>query len=269
MRPNSHNESDLDFKSSGVIGCVHVLPLPGSPSYRGSIEEIIDHALKEVTLYNRFGVQGLIIENTHDVPYTRGCANPETVASMASVCAEARKETELPLGVQILAGAAIESLAVAVACRLQFLRVEGYAFAHIADEGIIQSCAAVLLRKRSELKANHIKVLVDIKKKHSSHAITADVSIGKVAKTCEFMKADGLIITGDFTGEIPDIRDVEDTKRNTQLPVMIGSGVTADNFNRFRNIADAFIIGSYFKADGLWMNDIDERRLETFFEAIR
>lgn len=257
------------FTISDVIGCIHVLPLPGSPSYRGSMEEIIECAVKEAKIYNKFEFNGLIIENMHDVPYNRGYASPETTAAMAAVCQEVRKITKLSLGIQILAGAAVESLAVAVACDLQFLRVEGYSFAHIADEGIMQSCAASLLRKRSELKGDEISVWADIKKKHSSHAITADVSIGEMAEACEFMKADGIIVTGRSTGKEANIKDLDDAKKNTKLPVIIGSGITAENFHIYKDKADAFIVGSYFKKDGYWENEIDESRVKKLLEVIK
>ncbi len=40
----------------------------------------------------------------------------------------------------------------------------------------------------------------DVKKKHSAHAITADVDIGETAATVEFMRADAVIVTGAATG---------------------------------------------------------------------
>jgi len=253
----------------GIIGCIHVLPLPGSPRYEGNMNRIIKKAIDEAKIYSKFPLAGIIVENMHDVPYNRGFAAPETISAMSVVCSEIRSVTKLPLGIQILAGAAIESLAVAVACDFQFLRMEGFSFAHVADEGIIQSCAAKLLRKRSELRANHIKIFADIKKKHSSHAITADISIGNTAHTCEFMNADGVIVTGGFTGEAPSIKDVKEAEENTKLPVIIGSGITAENYHIYKNNADAFIVGSYFKKGGYWKNALDEERIKKIFEAIR
>ena len=53
-----------------------------------------------------------------------------------------KAESRLPTGVQVLAGANLEALAVAHAAGLDFIRAEGYAFAHVADEGLIESSAA-------------------------------------------------------------------------------------------------------------------------------
>ena len=47
-----------------------------------------------------------------------------------------------------------------------FIRVEGYVFAHIADEGLIESCAGDLLRYRRNIGADNVLIWTDIKKKH-------------------------------------------------------------------------------------------------------
>jgi predicted TIM-barrel enzyme len=64
---------------------------------------------------------------------------------------------------------------VAHAAGLDFIRAEGYAYAHVADEGIIEASAAKLLRHRRMIGAERVQVWADVKKKHSAHAITADV----------------------------------------------------------------------------------------------
>ena len=99
------------------------------------------------------------------------------VAAMASVGSEIRRAVPLPLGVQVLAGANREALAVAHACGASFVRVEGFVFAHVADEGLIESGAGDLLRYRRKIGADGIRVFADIKKKHSSHALTSDVDL--------------------------------------------------------------------------------------------
>jgi hypothetical protein len=79
---------------------------------------------------------------------------------------EVKKETGLPCGVQILAAANKEAIAVAQAAGLQFIRAEGYVFAHVADEGFMSSCAGELLRYRKQIGAEHVLVFTDVKKKH-------------------------------------------------------------------------------------------------------
>ncbi len=175
----------------------------------------------------------------------------------------------MPVGVQILAGANIEAMAVAHAAGLDFIRAEGYAYAHVADEGLIQSSAARLLRYRKMIGATNVQVWVDVKKKHAAHAITADVSLGETAETVEFMGADCVIVTGSATGKPPAVADVQEAKSHCGLPVFLGSGITDTNIGEFHQHADGFIIGSAFKIDGLWSNTIDPARVSRLITALK
>jgi membrane complex biogenesis BtpA family protein len=204
----------------------------------------------------------------HDVPYLRGEVGPEIVAAMTAIGAEVKNECRLPVGIQILAGANIEAMAVAHAAGLDFIRAEGYAYAHVADEGLIQSSAARLLRYRRMIGANHVQVWADVKKKHSAHAITADVSLGTTAETVEFMGADCVIVTGNVTGVSPLPGDVQEAKAHCSLPVILGSGISSENITEFYNEADGFIVGSNFKVDGLWSNTVDRSRVAKFMTVI-
>ena len=70
--------------------------------------------------------------------------------------------------------------------RKDFIRLESFVFGHIGDEGFTQSNAAETLRYRRQIGADNVKILTDIKKKHSSHAITADVNIVDTAIAADF-----------------------------------------------------------------------------------
>jgi membrane complex biogenesis BtpA family protein len=226
-----------------------------------SVAELVREAKEEARVYRECGVDGVIIENMHDVPYLKGEVGPEIVAAMTAIGFEVKSECQLPVGIQILAGANLEAMAVAHAAGLDFIRAEGYAYAHVADEGLIEASAAKLLRYRKMIGAERVQVWTDVKKKHSAHAITADVSLGQTAETVEFMGAACVIVTGSVTGEAPQVADVNEAKSHCHLPVFLGSGISAANIDHFYSEADGFIIGSYFKADGLWSNTIDPARV--------
>jgi membrane complex biogenesis BtpA family protein len=252
---------DLFANSKPIIGVIHVGALPGAPANTLPVSEIIAQAIREAAIYRDCGVDGVIVENMHDTPYLRGSVGPEIVAAMAVIGHAVKTESRLPTGVQILAGANIEAMAVAHTADLDFIRAEAYAFAHVADEGVIQSSAAALLRYRKMIGAERVQVWADVKKKHSSHAITADVSLGATAEAVEFMRADAVIVTGSVTGEAPKIADVEEAKAHCRAPVLLGSGIDAENIADFYQAADGFIVGSYFKADGHWANPVEAERV--------
>ena len=252
-----------------VVAMIHVGALPGAPASESGVDELIESAVREAAVYRGCGVDGLMVENMHDTPYLRGRVGPEVVAAMAVVCRAVKEEAALPTGVQILAAANEEALAGAHAAGLDFIRAEGFAFAHVADEGLIQSSAAELLRFRRRIGAGRVRVWADVKKKHSSHAITADLSLGETAAAVEFMRGDAVVVTGSATGEPPRASDVSEAKTRCRLPVLVGSGVTDENVAEFYDAADGLIVGSFFKRDGLWSNPVERERVERLTDAVR
>jgi hypothetical protein len=255
-------------RKCSLIGVVHLLPLPGAAGYGGSMDDILRWALEDAINYKENGIDALILENMHDVPYLNGYVEPETTAAMTIVAQAIKYETMLPLGVQLLAGANLESLAVAVAASLDFIRVEGYVFAHVGDEGVHQSSAAQLIRKRAGLRAEHIKIFADVKKKHAAHAITADVGLVETACAAEFFKADGVIVTGSETGIAPTAEEVRAVRAATTGAVLVGSGITSDNAELFLPWSDALIVGSATKFDGKWQNHVDPERVRALVHTV-
>lgn len=236
--------------------------LPGTPNGGSTVDAIVDLAAAEARIYHKGGVDGIILENMHDTPYERGGVGPEIVATMTAVACAVRREVDLPLGIQILAGANIEALAVAHAAQLDFIRAEAYAFAHVADEGIIESSAAKLLRYRKMIGADRIRVWADVKKKHAAHALTADVSLGETAEAVEFMRGDAVIVSGSATGKPPSADDVREANAHCKIPVLLGSGINLDNVADFFIDADGFIVGSALKQDGQWSKPVELARVE-------
>lgn len=251
-----------------VIGMIHLQALPGTPFNTLKPKEIIDIALKEADILSKNGVDALAIENMHDTPYLNTIIGPEITSIMTIIAYELKKQFDKPTGIQVLAAANKEALSIAYNANIDFIRAEGFVYGHIADEGYIDSCAGELLRYRKQLDASHIKIFTDIKKKHSSHLITADVDLVETAKAAEFFNSDGLIITSNVTGIAPHTMDLEKVKSNTSLPVLIGSGIANDNLENYIDKADAFIVGSHFKYDGFWKNDIDEKRTKSFMQKM-
>jgi uncharacterized protein len=243
-----------------LIGVVHVAALPGTPGASLGVEAIVETAVADARCYREAGFSGLMIENMHDRPYLRRSVGPEIVAAMTAVGRAVQAETRsLPLGIQVLAGANRESLAVAHACGARFVRAEGFVFAHVADEGLMESDAGVLLRYRRSIGADAVLVFADVKKKHSAHALTADVDLVETAHAAEFFLADGLIVTGTSTGRPADPAEVRAVAGAVGIPTLVGSGITAENIGEFAP-ADAFIVGTSLKRDGLWSNAVDPAR---------
>lgn len=256
-----------------LMGMVHVGALPGTPKHSGrSVAEIARDAAAEAELLIRCGFDGVVLENMHDVPYLKREVGPEIVAGMTAVASLVQTsviaKNEAVLGIQILAGANRAALAVAHASGARFIRAEGFVYAAIADEGLLDTAdAGPLLRYRKMIGAERVGILCDIKKKHSSHAITADVDLAETARAAEFFGADGVIVTGTSTGRPTKLDDVRRVRTATKLPLAIGSGATPDNIRETFEYADAVIVGSWYKKDGDWNNPPDEQRTRDLVAA--
>lgn len=256
-------------KKCSLIGMLHLPPMPGAADYCGSVDRIIESTLAEAKIYKENGFDALMLENMHDVPYLCGAVEPETTAAMAVVAKLVKMETSMPVGIQILAGANIEALGAAVASSLDFIRVEGFVFAHVGDEGMHNSCAGKLIRRRNQLRADHIKIFADIKKKHSSHSITSDISLAETARAAEFFRTDGVIVTGDHTGQAPSVEDVAEVRDAVSCAVLIGSGVDAGNIAEFAETSDALMVGSSVKSGGRWQNELVREQVAALSQLLR
>lgn len=261
--------ADIFGRDKALIGMVHVAALPGTPKHRLSVREIAQQAVAEAKLLASAGFDALLVENMHDVPYLRREVGPEIVAAMTEITCRVHNNVDVPVGVQILAGDNKAALAVAHAAGAQFIRAEGFIFASVADEGIIaEADAGPLLRFRRNIGAENVRILADLKKKHSSHAITADVDVSEMARAAEFFGADGAIITGLATGQPIRIDDLGTARVATKLPLIVGSGVTPESVEQLFAYADALIVGSWYKRDGVWSNEVDENRARELVKCV-
>jgi uncharacterized protein len=268
-KPNAILE--LFGTSKAIIGVIHSLALPGSPSYEGaSIEELAAFAVEEAERYARGGVDGLILENHGDIPFSKPeDIGPETVAAMAVLAQRVRARVELPLGINMLANAAVPALATAHASGSAFIRVNQWANAYVANEGIIEGPAAKAMRYRSWIHAKRVKVFADVHVKHGAHAIVADRSIPELARDAEFFDADVVIATGQRTGNAATIAEISEISEGTRLPVVLGSGVDVENVGDLLGVADGAIVASSLKEDGVWWTPVSERKVAAFMQVVR
>ncbi|HSL44471.1 MAG TPA: BtpA/SgcQ family protein [Anaerolineales bacterium] len=250
-----------------LAAMIAVLPLPGSPLYDGDDQRVINQALSDLEIYKQEGVDSIIFENDHDLPYIQPPLDEKGVALMTRIAKEARKRFDRPIGIQMLEAANITSLEIAAEADLDYIRVEAYVFAHVGGSGVINGSAGKILRRRKELNAEHIKVFADVKKKHGSHSLTIDLDIKDEIMQAEFFLVDGVIVTSQFTGLNPDKSDLIKAKSVTKLPVLIGSGMTPENIGEYLPLADGFIVGSCFRKDGKFLEKLEPERLRQFMDV--
>lgn len=270
FRPRENAILALFGRSKAAIGVIHSLPLPGSPDYDGQpVAEIYDYALAEARRYRDAGLHGVIVENHGDIPFAKPEAlGPETAASMAVMTELVRREVGIPVGVNVLANGAMTGLAVAKAASADFVRVNQWANAYVANEGFVEGPAGAAMRYRAWLRAKRVRIFADVHVKHGAHAIVADRSIPEMTRDAEFFDADAVIATGQRTGDSATIEELRTVASATSLPVLVGSGVSVSNVGEVLSVADAVIIASSLKRDGVWWNEVDPDRASAFMAEV-
>ena len=261
-----------------VIAMLHLPPCPGVEGHPG-IMAAIETMRADLQAYLSAGVDALLLENMHDFPCVGEAEmGPEVASYLTRMAVAARSLADeiaggaarpMPIGLQVLFAANRTALAVAQVAGLQFVRAEAWTHAHVSDKGLVSAQGGVVKRYQHGIGAGAVKVFVDVKKKHASHALTADLSLADVVGLLKLHRADGAIITGQVTAEPPDPDDLRAARAATELPILIGSGVTAENLVDYFELADGFIVGSHFKREGRWDAPVELERAKTFMARMR
>jgi len=258
------NFKDIFTGPKPIIACVHLMPLPGAPLYKGDMNNVFETALREVAIFKKHNVDGLIVENFRDMPFYPDKLPPETIAGMTAVIREIRNLFPGPIGVNALRNDAQAAMAIAVATQAQFIRVNVHTGSAITDQGLIHGKAHETLRLRENLKSGML-IFADVDVKHASPLGNRGIE----AETRDLTNrglADAIIVSGEGTGLPTRSTDIEKVRKNTNLPILLGSGVKPGNIKTLFGISDGFIVGSYFKKDGKAMSTVEDERVKSFME---
>lgn len=248
-----------------VIACVHLPPTPGSPRYGGRIDHIYESALSDAEIFLRHGVDALIVENFRDAPFHPQSVPVETTAILAGVTREIVLMSSVPTGVAVLRNDASAALAIATATGAAFIRVNVHIGAVLSEQGILTGNAHDTLRQRRALESD-VAIFADARVKHSQPFVYSDLAT-EVRDLSQ--RADGIIVSGDLTGVETRPEDLLTARAATADPLLVGSGVTPENLPAVFASADGFIVGSYFKVDGVPANPVDESRVSALMDRVR
>lgn len=258
---------DLFPSRRPLIACIHLMPLPGSPLYAGTMREVYDTALAEVEIFTRYPIDGLIVENFRDMPFYPHTLPAETIAALAAVTRDIVREVQVPVGVNALRNDAHAALAIAVAAEADFIRVNVHMGAVVADQGIVQGASHATLRLRAALRS-HVLIFADVGVKHA----TPVADRGLATETRDLTErglVDAIIVSGDYTGAATSLEDIALVRQHTSLPILIGSGATPDNLPHVYAKVDGLIVGSYFKQEGKAENLVEEARVKRFTDTLK
>ena len=249
-----------------IIGVVHLLPLPTSPRWGGSLKAVIDRAEQEATALSSGGVDGIIVENFFDAPFTKNQVDPAVVSAMTVVVQRIQNLVTLPMGINVLRNDAKSAMAIATCVKAQFIRVNVLTGVMATDQGLIEGEAYQLLRYRRELGSD-VKILADVLVKHARPLSSVNLTTA-VQDTIERGLADAVILSGWATGNPPNLEDLELASASAHgTPVFIGSGATWENIATLIQAVDGVIVSSSLKRHGHREQPIDPIRVSQFVEA--
>ncbi|MCY4236589.1 MAG: BtpA/SgcQ family protein [Cyanobacteria bacterium MAG CAR2_bin_4] len=244
-----------------LIGVIHLPPLPGAPGWGGDMDGVETWALADAQAYASGGATAVLVENFGDHPFFPRQAPPETVAAMGRIATAVVRAVSLPVGINVLRNDGAAALAVAVASGARFIRVNVLSGAMVTDQGLIQGCAAQLLRQRRLLAADHVAVLADVLVKHALPLAPLPAPMA-VQDTLKRGGADGVIVSGDSTGTPVEPEILQQARHAAQgAPVLIGSGFGPATADHLGPLCDGVIVASALKRDGQLCNPVDPQRV--------
>jgi len=256
--------AEIFSQKKPIIGVVHLPALPGSPHHSKNLDEISKFAITDARSMEEGGCDGLIIENYWDQPFLEKIA-VETVAYVTKIACEIKQNVSLPIGINALRNDPFAGLAIAHAIGGKFIRVNVYIGAAVVGAGIVQGCAAELLRYRNKLRSD-VKIFADISVKHAIPLVRIPIKREARETACRG-KADGLIVTGEETGSPPQLETVKRVKNAVpDVPIIVGSGINSNNVQELLKVADGAIVGSSLKQN--IAGPIDANKVRTLVDAV-
>lgn len=236
--------SEIFKKPKPILGKIQLLALPGAPGWDGQWETLITRAEQEATALATGGVDGLIIENFHDVPYTAGRMDAAGAIAMAMLARRLKQFTDLPVGISVLRNDPETALAIAVNCQADFIRFSVLTGALMTDTGIVNSRLNELLHYKNHLKAELPPLLVNVSTAH-------------LGATGNFSKEQPLAHLAELASAFPSFhdrlalvlsdRDIEASelaifKESTPCPVLIENQLSRQGVQTYFEQADGLIL---------------------------
>ncbi len=227
-----------------IIGMVHLKPLVGYEGFT-SVENITKAALQDAATLEEAGCHAIIVENNYDVPH-KIYIDESVEKVFLQVTKAVKAKTALPLGISVLWNDHKAALRIAKEVGAIFIRIPAFVDSVDTNYGRADAVADEALKYRNEIDADGIKLLTDIQVKHSE--LINKRPIQESALEAVEKGSDGLIITGNWTGDAPNTDDLEAVRKAVgNFPIFIGSGADDNNVNELLKHADSIIVGTSIK----------------------
>lgn len=251
-----------------IIAMCHFAALPGDPYYDadGGMEKIIERARREFLALQEGGVDAVMFSNEFSLPYLRK-VNPETTACMARIIGELKPEIKIPFGVNVLWDP-YASLDLAAATDAKFIR-EIMSGVYASDYGLWDTDTGSIVRHKVRLGLNSVKMLFNIVPEAAKYL--ADRDVAEIARTTVFNnRPDVICVSGTNAGAATDENVLAKVKNAIpDTAVFANTGCRANTIEHILSIADGAVVGTTFKKDGKFENQVETDRVKEFMEIVR
>jgi membrane complex biogenesis BtpA family protein len=259
--------SDVFGVKKPVIAMLHLMALPGDPGYdpAGGMAAILKRAGRELQALQGGGVDAVMFSNEFSLPYLTK-TEPITSIAMARVIGELGSEISVPFGVNVLWDG-MASIELATATGASFVR-EIFTGVYASDFGLWDTNVGQAARHRARLGAQGVKLLFNIVPESATYLAQRDIV--DLTKTTVFATLpDGLCVSGLTAGASTDTQVLTQVKGAAGgVPVFVNTGVKAHNAQEQLSIADGAVIGTYFKHDGVFENEVVQSRVEELMAEV-
>jgi len=251
-----------------VIGMLHLMAMPGDPGFdsTGGMSAIIERARRELHGLQSGGVDAVMFSNEFSLPYLTK-TDPITSIAMARIIGELRSEITGPFGVNVLWDG-IASIELAMATGASFVR-EIFTGVYASDFGLWDTNVGKAARHRASLGAQGVKLLFNIVPESATYLAHRDIV--DLTKTTVFATLpDALCVSGLTAGAATDTQILTQVKGAAgDVPVFVNTGVRAHNAKDQLSVADGAVIGTFFKKDGVFENEVDQSRVVELMSVVK
>jgi membrane complex biogenesis BtpA family protein len=259
---------DMFHTKKPIIAMCHFQALPGDPGYEtaGGMKNVVDKAREDLLALQEGGVDAVMFSNEFSLPYLTKVP-AITIAAMASIIGELKKEISVPFGVNALWDP-MASIDIAAATDALFIR-EIITGVYASDFGLWNTNVGETVRHKYHVHRPDIRLFYNIVPEAARYLGDRDIS--DIAKSTVFNNhPDVLCVSGLTAGAEADTQTLALVKKATpNTAVFCNTGCRIENIDRQLSIADGAIVGTTFKIDGKFENGVDKKRVKEFMDKVK
>lgn len=251
-----------------IISMLHLSALPGDPGFdqKAGMAAVIARAARELEALQSGGVDGIMFSNEFSLPYLTK-TEPITSMAMARIIGELARDIQVPFGVNVLWDG-VASIDLAASTGARFVR-EIFTGVYASDFGLWDTNVGQAARHRARIGAGDVKLLFNIVPESATYLALRNIE--DVTKTTVFATLpDALCVSGLTAGSSTDSQVLTKVKSAAgNVPVIVNTGMRAENAAEQLSIADGAVVGTFFKKDGVFENEADSTRVQEMMSAVK